>query len=161
MPSIFVSFAIITTTRDGDYYILNGTSITYASLPKQQAANIEKVVLSPNNNPYGSGLTSPTGIYVINCLGGNLRIRNARIVGTLVILNPGVFSVLESVNWEPAVANYPSLLVSGTAELAFTNTPLSESSLRVDFNQDTDKTDTYPSLIKGLIYASGDLTTKT
>jgi hypothetical protein len=81
-------------------------------------------------------------------------------VGTLVILHPGVFSVQQAVNWEPAIANYPSLLVSGNAELAFGASALSESSFGVDFNEDGDKLDTYPSLIKGLIYASGNVTTK-
>jgi len=142
-----------------DYYILNGTRIVYAGLPKSGGkTTIEKVVFSPTHNPYG--LANPKGIYVIDCLLGDLRIYNTRIVGTLVILQPGVFSVQQAVNWEPAIANYPSLLVSGNAELAFSSGALSESSLGVDFNQDSDKTDTYPSLIKGLIYASGNVTTK-
>jgi len=143
-----------------DYYILNGTPIVYAGLPKSGGkTTIEKVVFSPTHNPYG--LANPKGIYVIDCLLGDLRIYNTRIVGTLVILHPGVFSVQQAVNWEPAIANYPSLLVSGNAELASSASALSENSLSVDFNEDGDKLDTYPSLIKGLIYASGNLTTKT
>ncbi len=142
-----------------DYYIANGTTITYASILRSGGqVTLEKDLLSPSRNPYG--LSNAKGIYVIYCLGGDLRIRNFRIVGTLVILNPGVFSVQQAVNWEPAIANYPSLLVLGNAELAFGNSALSESSFGVDFNQDSDKTDTYSSLIKGLIYASGNLTTK-
>ena len=153
------------TVFDYYVYVANGTQITYATIPKSQGqTTLEKVVLSPSSNgdgvhlPYGA--TNPKGIYVIDCLAGNLRIRDVRIVGTLVILNPGTFSIQNAVNWEPAIANYPSLLVRGNAELALSNAPLSESSLGVDFNQDSDKTDTYPSLIKGLLYASGNVTTK-
>jgi len=143
-----------------DYYIANGTPITYASILKSGGqVTLEKDFLSPNRNPYG--VTNAKGIYVINCLLGDLRIRNFRIVGTLVILNPGVFSVQQAVNWEPGIANYPSLLVRGNAELAFSSGALSESSLGVNFNEDTNKTDTYPSLNKGLVYASGNVTTKT
>ena len=152
-----------------DYYVLNGTPITYASIPKSGGkTTIEKVVLSPASNPYG--LTNPKGIYVIDCLLGDLRVQNVRIVGTLVILNPGVVSVLGCVNWEPAIANYPSLLVRGNVELAITNTALSESAYSTNFNptgtpyqgvSDLDKLDSYPSIITGLVYASGNLATKT
>jgi hypothetical protein len=152
-----------------DYYDLNGTQITYASLPTQQGANIEKIVLSPSNNPYGLKITNANGIYVIDCLGGNLRIRNARIVGTLVIRNPGVFSVEQAVHWEPAIANYPSLRVGGNAQLEFDSSSLSESAMKVSFNppgtpygisEDIDQNDTYPSIMKGLIYASGNVSMK-
>jgi len=154
-----------------DSYI-GGTEITYSSiLSVQGSKTIEKTVLSPNVNPFGFGQKNANGIYVIDCLGGDLRIRNVRIVGTLVILNPGVFSVQQSVNWEPAIANYPSLLVRGNAELAFTDSLLAESLSNVSYNPpgtpyqgitnyDMDFTDTYPSVIKGLIYASGSVTTK-
>jgi len=148
-----------------DYYILNGTPIVYSLIPSK---TVEKKVLSPNSNPYGL-LKNPSGIYVIDCLGGDLRIRNARIVGTLVVLNPNTFSVEESVNWEPAIANYPALLVRGNAVLKFKNSPLAESSDNGNFNPlgtpyaggyDTDTTDSYPSIMKGLIYASGDVATE-
>jgi len=153
-----------------DYYLLNGTPITYASIPQSGGkTTIEKVVFSPNSNPYGL-VKNPSGIYVIDCLQGNLIIQSVRIVGTLVILNPGVVSVQGCVNWEPAIANYPSLLVRGNAELAITNTALMESTYSVNFNPtstpyqgvgDLDKTDSYPSIIKGLVYASGNVSTKT
>ncbi|MHC4064703.1 MAG: hypothetical protein ACYSUI_09410, partial [Planctomycetota bacterium] len=80
------------TMPDGtafDYYIdpLNGTSISVASLPKSgKNYVIEDVVLSPDRNPYG--VANPRGIYVIDCLGGTVLIRNCRIVGTLVLQNP-------------------------------------------------------------------------
>ncbi len=156
-----------------DYYRLNGTPIVHALLPKSQGkTTIEKALISPASNPYGDRVTNPKGVYVIDCLGGDLRIRSVRIVGTLVILNPGVLSVSGCLNWEPAIANYPSLLVRGNAELAITNIALMEDPAVYDTNynpagtpyqgvQDTDKLDSYPSIITGLVYASGDLTTRT
>lgn len=153
-----------------NYYTTNGTTIAYSDIPSVSGKKtIEKCLLSPNNNPLGFGPKNASGIYVINCGLGSLRIRDCRIVGTLVILNPGTFSVENSVLWEPAVANYPSLLVSGSATLSFTNTALSESTLSYNFNpagtpyqgiNDTDKVDTYPSVMNGLVYVSGAVTTQ-
>ncbi len=153
-----------------DSYILSGTAIAISSIPSVQGVKtIEKAILSPNFNPFGFGEKNANGIYVIDCLGGNLRIRNARIVGTLIILNPGVFSIQQSVNWEPAIANYPSLMVRGNAELAFITTALSETASNYNYNPahtpyagafNSTSTDTYPSIMKGLIYASGNVTTK-
>lgn len=150
-----------------DYYIANGTAIAYSAIPKVAGkTTIEKLVFSPNSNPYG--LTNPNGIYVIDCLSGALRIRDSRIVGTLVILNVTTeLSIESSVNWEPAIANYPSLLVRGNINLSVASTALSEAGVNTNFNPsgtpyqgifDTDKVDTYPSVITGLIYASGSIT---
>ena len=72
-------------------------------------------------------------------------------------------------NCEPAIANYPSLLVRGNVQLAISNSDLSETSSNVNYNPagtpyasgyDNDTFDTYPSVIKGLLYASGTVTTK-
>lgn len=153
-----------------DSYILNGTPILITSIPSVQGVKtIEKGVLSSGVNPYGLGQKNANGIYVIDCLLGNLRIRNCRIVGTLVILNPGTFSIQNSVNWEPGVANYPSLLVRGNAEIAFTNSQLSEGATGANYNppgtpylgaSNLSTTDVYPSEIKGLVYASGNVSAK-
>ncbi len=150
-----------------DYYVNHGTAINFSSIP---SADIQDVVISPSINPYGAQ-TNPKGIYVINCGGQQLRIEYARIIGTLVLINPRSDSeIRNSIAWEPAVANYPVLLVSGACQLNYTNTVLSESSRNINFNPDgaaysgstnTDKLDTYPSLIKGLVYISGALTTST
>ena len=151
------------------YYTTNGTTIPYSSILKVSGVvTMEKKLLSPADNPYGM-VMNPNGIYVINCAGGNLRIRNCRIAGTLVILNPGTFSIENSVLFEPAVANYPSLLVNGNATLNYTNTALSESSLAYNFNpastpyqgdHNSTMLDTYPSVINGLVYVSGAVTTQ-
>jgi len=152
-----------------DYYKTNGTAILYSSIFNVQGKKtMEKKVLSPASNPYGMA-KNPKGIYVIDCALGDLRVRDLRIVGTLVILNPGTFSIENSVQWEPAVANYPSLMVSGAATFNYTNTALSESSTGVNFNpsgtpfqgvSDIDFVDTYASEINGLVYVSGAVTTQ-
>lgn len=150
-----------------DYYIANGTAINFTSIPKVQGKRtIMDVVLSPDNNPYGA--TDPAGIYVIDCGGAVFKIKYARIIGTLVILNPGTNSVIEGeISWEPAVANYPALLIQGGwFELATQDTPLDEAARGVNFNPagspyqgstDSDQTDSYPSLFKGIVYGSGDV----
>ncbi len=150
-----------------DYYLDRGTPISILSMPTNASgALMEKIVLSPASNPYGVE-TNPTGIYVIDCQGTNLEITLSRIVGTLVLKNPGSGSIItQSVNWEPAIANYPALMVSGSMKINLDAADLSESALSVNFNplgtprgtiDDADQLDDYPSVIKGLVYVSGDL----
>ena len=100
---------------------------------------------------------------------------DCRIVGTLVVLNPGPgtdFGRTNTVNWEPAVPNYPALLVSGNIEISITAGTLYETSQSGSYNppgtpyegfavtEDADDADTYPSVIKGLVYVSGNLQTR-
>jgi hypothetical protein len=136
---------------------------------------IHRKVLSPSNNPFGSGTTNTDGIYVIDCSGGKISIRDSRIFGTLVLLNQneGGSEVAGSIHWAPAVVsadptvtNLPALLSNKELRLFFTNTALGETALNANFNPsgtpyfgstDSDKTDTYPSLINGLIYSEKDI----
>jgi hypothetical protein len=133
------------------------------------------VVLSPATNPFGSQ-TNSNGLYVIDCAGSNIIISNVRIVGTLLLLNPGSGSAVQgNLNWWPAVANYPCLLVSGSIALNYSSGTLSDSSANsANFNPvnpnavpypwpsgvtDNTFTTTYPSEIHGLVYVSGNVTT--
>jgi len=149
-----------------EYYLYNGTYINVDDLPRAGGdPKLEKVVLSPNSNPYG--LTNPQGIYVINCKSKNLRIRRCRIVGTILLLAPGRDTRVETMNhWEPAVTNYPALLVDGTIKFLPDSNALSESNEGVNFNppgtpyqgdEDIDQDDQYPSLIKGIIATTRDI----
>lgn len=149
-----------------DYYVDNGTMIAINALPLISGAyTIEKQILSPQVNPFGN--PNPEGIYVIDCGGQRLCIKNCRIVGTIVLLNPAANSSLEgSLRWDTAVGNYPALLVAGTLEVKATAFDLSESLLGVNFNppgvpyqanEDTDLVDNYPAEINGLVYFSGRL----
>jgi hypothetical protein len=156
-----------------DYYAdpVNGTYIDVSMLPTQGGVPVLKnIVLSPANNPYSQAdppETNPQGIYVIDLMGLSLKIQNCRIVGTLVLLNGASDSIaFNNNNWEPAVPNYPVLMVRG--DFVFNvngGDPLSESSINVNFNppgtpyngeEDTLMDDTYPAIIKGLVYVSGN-----
>ena len=152
-----------------EHYQTNGTTISIASIPEVDSIRtIEQVVISSANNPYGANVTNAEGIYVIDCQNQDLRIRDCRLVATLVLLNAGANSeVSGSVNWSAAASNYPVLLTERMA-LSFSNANLIETS--TSFNpvgtpyegsSDTDVADVYPSTIQGLIYVGSDATTST
>jgi Tfp pilus assembly protein PilX len=158
----------VVLSNNADYYT-DAVSF-YDSTYPADAYVADRRLLSPAVNPFGSGQTNPNGIYVINCAGRKVIIANSRIAGTLVILGAGSGSIIQgSVSWEPAVANYPALLTDGSIPVALSATPLSETTLDVNFNPagspypyvgglyNTAKTDAYPSLIKGLIYSQDNL----
>jgi len=152
-----------------DYYLDNGVHIDVEAIPELDGKRtIQQVVLSPANNPFGTD-TSREGIYVIDCRGRDIVITEARLVATLLLLNPGRDSrICGSINWEPAVPNYPALMVSGDISLQLREWELVEGAPNnTNFNPpgtpyrgvaDMDKDDFYPSRIRGLLYVSGDLT---
>ena len=152
-----------------DYYLAHGTSISIASLDNVGGVQtIYRALLSPSNNDYGGG-TNGEGIYVIDCQGLRMDIEESRIVGTLVLLNLDPLSeVRGSVHWEPAVANFPALMVSGNYNVNMSAVPLSEADVGANFNpagtqylgaDDASLDDTYPSTIGGIVYVLGNLTT--
>jgi hypothetical protein len=135
---------------------------------------IYRQVLGPGVNPFGAS-TNSEGIYWINCNNNKLVIERSRIRGTLLIVNPGANSCISNgpINWSPAVAGYPTLLVDSddgtSADFAIcaTNRMLSEKENGVNYNpvgaphdefgQDADTSDTYQSQIRGLIAVRHDL----
>ena len=156
-----------------DYYVSNGVSIDINSLPLDSGyRKLDKLLLSPAANPYGA--THSEGIYVIDCQGQNIEINRIRVVGTLVLLNVGVNSGIDDpVYMEPAVANYPTLLVQGHFSLDMAGLlgieALSEFTAQANFNPegtpyqgvvDNDFDDNYPSKIIGLVYISQSLDVK-
>jgi hypothetical protein len=149
-----------------EYYIANGTSISYSQLAS--GGKIERVLLSAASNPFGSGATNPQGIYVIDCQGNSVRIMDSRIQATLVFINVGQkVEIQNSIHWEPALANFPTMMVQGNLTLNWqAQQNLSESILGLNFNpshtpyqgvSDTDLSDTYASSVAGLVYATGNL----
>jgi hypothetical protein len=147
-----------------NYYLANGTRINMASIPSQ---TIDRVVLSANSNPYG--VKNPQGIYIIETGGQTLHIRDSRIVATLVIISPTAAPEIESfINWTSPGANAPAILVNGSLKFEWSGgSSLVESTAGVNFNpvgtpydavEDADQTDSYPGIIRGLVYCSGDLT---
>lgn len=133
---------------------------------------LEDLVLSPASNPHGVP-DSLNGIYIINCMGQKLSIQRVRIVGTLVVINPGANSgITGPVNWTAAIPNYPALLVSGDFGVSFDGQTLDETEPgkpKVTFNpvgtpdddgvEDSDFSDSYLPVIKGLVYISGNVLT--
>ncbi len=165
--SINIDRRSMPTSAVFDYYLARGTPIAILSLPSNaNGARMDKMGLSPASNPFGAE-TNAEGIYVIDCQGINLDIKSSRIVGTLVLKNPGPDSIIrQSMNWEPAIANYPALMVSGNITISLDAADLSEAAIGANFNppgtpydgeEDIVLDDTYSSLIKGLIYVSGNL----
>jgi hypothetical protein len=141
-----------------DYYIHNGTPITYSGC----GGDLQGVLLSPSSNPWGP--TNPNGIYVIDCGGNQFRIRNCRIVGTLVLLNARNDSTIEDeVNLTPVVDNFPALLVKGSFSILHDNAALTEGSVSLNppstpYNGSSNgnTNDTFPSAVNGLVYISGN-----
>jgi Tfp pilus assembly protein PilX len=144
-------------------------SMTDTSLPAN-AYVMDRVLLSPTSNPYGS--TNAQGIYILNCQNQNVTIGPCRIVGTLVLLNAGSNTTIQGpIIWEPAVPGYPAFLTASPLTISVNSSVgLSEATLGVNFNPpgtpypfvggNTNATasDGYPSIINGLIYCGGDLT---
>ena len=136
---------------------------------------IYRQVLSPTLNPFGTS-TNSQGIYWINCNNSKLIIERSRILGTLLIVNPGAGSCVNNgpIYWSPAVAGYPALLVDADTatnanfNIYATNRVLSEKENGTNYNpvgaphdefgQDADTIDTYRSSIKGLIAVRNNLT---
>ncbi len=130
---------------------------------------MDRVLLSPNSNPYGT--TNSQGIYILNCNNQNVTIGPCRIVGTLVLLNAGNNSTISGpITWEPAVSGYPALLSNEPMTISFTGSGgLSEATYGINFNPsgtpypylngvaNTTASDGFPSTINGLIYCVGNL----
>jgi hypothetical protein len=135
---------------------------------------IYRKVLSPSVNPFSGG-TDDEGIYWINCNGNRLTIERSRILGTLLVVNPGSGSSIAHgpISWAPAVAGYPALLVDADNAsdadftIAATNRGLSEMEQLINYNptgaahpelgQDSDTNDIYQSKIEGLVAIEDDL----
>ncbi len=146
------SVSLLNTTYPSNSYVLDG-------------------LLSPTNNPFG-GSTNAKGIYLINCEGNDVQVGRARIVGTVVFLNPGSGTTITGpLVWEPAEPNYPALLTNDTLCIALSSAGFNETNVGTNLNppetpypmnggtsnsQFTD-TDSYPSEISGLIYSTHDL----
>ncbi|MCA9129442.1 MAG: hypothetical protein KDB22_20290 [Planctomycetales bacterium] len=150
-----------------DSYLNRATFIDRGDIPSLLGLRyIDKQLLSPNQNTI-NGVLNPYGIYAIDCQGASITISKSRLQCTLILINPGSLSaVIDSVYWEAARSNYPALLVSGNIKLGLSDAPLSESTISENLNPpgmpfrgfpDATTTTVYPSQIRGLIYASGNI----
>lgn len=150
-----------------DYYEALGTVVSPSG--GGGTIYIEEIVLSPSSNPFGTA--NADGIYVIDAAGKNVKIQYCRIVGTLIVKNVDSdkkVTIDKSVNWEPAYANFPALIVEGDLCIKLEDSVLDESpGWMPNLNPsgtpwqgetDGDTSDTYPSALAGIFYCSGGLT---
>lgn len=150
----------------------SATSIPVGSLASYNGVpSIRNCLLAPAVNPFGS--VNSRGIYLIDCQGAGLIIRDCRIVGTVIVKNAAYVLVTGSVNWYPAETTLPALLVQGRLTLEYQDTlaenstpPLTTGAQSMNLNPagspfpypggiaDSDTSDSYSSYIGGLIYSS-------
>lgn len=164
------------STHVFDFYKTNGTSISIGSLPVSgTTSQCFYRVLSSSVNSLG-GATNASGIYVIDCQSKVIQVAFCRVVGTLVLLNVGSGSTIQSSNYfQQGSSGYPVLMVQGAITIKTAATNLADNSATgnanvasINYNQsgaayqgvtDTTYTTQYPSRFDGLVYVSGNLTT--
>lgn len=136
------------------------------------AGDMQSVVLSPASNPWGAA--NLDGVYYMNAGDTHIRVRDCRILGTLIIrVASGRTVRFDNSNLIQSYRpDYPSIIVDGAAEFTMTSDSLtlSEPSIGVNFNPsgssyagawDADKLDTYPNEIQGLVHVRGNSTFST
>ena len=147
-------------------FLVDNVSMKVISAPSGKA--VYRTVVSTGTNPF-SVTSNSNGIYVLDCGGNDVTISDCMIVGTLVLRNTGTVRVGDGpVQWRPARPGMPALVVDGDLVLSFSRFGLTERELNVNLNPsgtpdengstDSSMNDTYLPEIRGLIYASGDIT---
>ncbi len=133
-----------------------------AATPIAYRSSMERILLSPTKNPYGS--TNPDGLYKMNCANQKVVIKQCRIVGTLFLINPRSDSRIEiSINWKPARPDYPALIIEGPCLEIITYQDLKEYEIGyVDLNLPGESgygsaLNTFSNEINGLVYSTGNL----
>jgi len=127
---------------------------------------IRRQVIGPGQNPWGS--PNASGVYYLNAPGANVTIRECRLLGTLIV-KCNRLTISENVLMENFRKDMPVLIVDGDLTLNYQSTgaQLSEKNEDTNFNpagvpyegrSDSDKSDRYPSEIRGLVHVRGDLT---
>lgn len=144
--------------------LTRATRISYNSI---SGGNIDGVVISPQINPYGAA-TNANGIYLIDCGGERLRIRNSRIIGTLIVLNAKSDSSWQNgVNISTYDARLPAVMWQGGLTVSTSAGDLLESAAGASLNPpgapyqgqtNTNKTDQFPSKVTGTMVVIGTLT---
>lgn len=175
-PLTLAKLVINTTPFGGSY---GGSSSTSSALDfmiddvsmREQGTNrcLDQVLLSPQQNPFGT--TNDRGIYLIDMKGSRLVVKNSRIHGTLVIVDPASTTALgdgAALSMSAAEPGLPTLIVlNQQVYINPSEQGLVEDAVQVNFNpigaaypsvgSDDDMTDTFPSSIQGMIYSEGHL----
>jgi Tfp pilus assembly protein PilX len=154
-------------TEAFDWYTRHGVTLSISILkPNLLSWHLSDVLLSPQHNPVGA--THPQGVYVLDCEGRTVIVTNVRIVGTLVLLNPGLGSALEGAALlEPAIPGFPVLMVRGGFDLRASRSSISEKTAGINFNPpgtplpypggstNLKSDDSFSPGINGLVFISG------
>lgn len=138
------------------------TPIPYASI---SGGNLEKCILGPGVNRFGA--TNVDGIYVVDCRGSKIEVMEMRLYGTLILLNVGAGSRIDRTTFlESPSSDRPTLLVMGDFNIEFDGDDLKESTAGCNLNPggapflgvaDSDTLDVYPSMMRGVVYVSGNV----
>ncbi len=125
---------------------------------------IRQTILAPG---YGWLAAYPNEtVIVLDARGQNVTIENARIVGTLVILDAPRVDLINAVLIEPITPNWPALLVQGEVRITMDGRPLDEAAIGFNFNphdapfegaSNNNQTDVFQSRIGGLVYATREI----
>lgn len=155
------------------YYFLDDCLMKETNAESSTRA-LHRVLLSPQSNPI-TNILNAQGIYVLECAGEKINIRDSRVQGTLDIKNPGIDSRIEGslhlaptviASVDPNTPNLLALILDKKVRIALNSTDLQEAVINRNLNPagtpyqgsvDTDQSDSYPSIIKGLVYAVEDL----
>lgn len=151
-------------------YALLGSTGSFSGIPRiSENWTVQNVLIGPSSAPFGAAARA-NGVYILDCGGKALVIQNVRVVGTIVLVNCGGLSLRGAINWSPAVANYPCLIVQGSLTIDQDAASLVESTVAVNLNpsstpfpypsgtSNATTTDYYTCGINGLVYVSGSLT---
>ncbi|MFO0835038.1 MAG: hypothetical protein U0638_08715 [Phycisphaerales bacterium] len=138
-----------------------GTTIPLSSFAGRK---IDKNVLGPAKNPFGS--TNPLGVYLVDCAGNDFEVRDSRLNCTLVLKNCSKLTLTSSVLWTAPRSDWPLVICSGPIHSDLIAANLSEVTTGTNFNPtnmaylgstDSDKVDSYPSMLQGIVYSASDL----
>ena len=122
---------------------------------------LQRFMLTPESSPYGN--TNADGLYAVNCANRKITIRDCRVIGTLILLQPGPGSVLtEGVIWQTARPDYPAIIIMDGEFTIATAAVLNEGALGFDINLPGEpgygsSFDAFWTFIHGLVYSNTDL----
>ncbi|MCA9061001.1 MAG: hypothetical protein KDA85_20960, partial [Planctomycetaceae bacterium] len=150
-------------TAGDQAFLLDGVSLAVSTAPEAPA--LYRQVISPTVHPL-SAAANASGVYVIDCEGQNVEIRDCRIIGTLVLKNAGRVTLSGSLAWAPAVPGLPALVTDGPLKIQTNGFALSEFELGVNLNPsgapdssgqvDSTFDDAYASQLNGMLYVADD-----
>ncbi len=127
---------------------------------------INRQAIGPGRNPWG--IANADGVYYLSAPGSDVTLRDSRILGTLVVRCRRL-TIDNNVLLESFRQDMPALIVDGDLVCNYqsTGSQLRESDEGTNFNptgvpynglSDSDKADSYPSEIRGLVHVRGSLT---